>query len=225
MTNVDSSAFANQLLFFSNPNISTFDNQEFVDPTNVQYAPISHAMSAQAYTDPDFRQQNISGFKYDREHSTEDIAQYVHDGKTKNDKRIVIAYTGTKPSKGHHIRADGALTTGFFHKSKIAKDAINHLDKTKQDYPNHSIHLSGHSLGSFSSAYVAHARPKSVSSSIGYNVPGSIPGVASSMIRPFYETTAQKKVQNTRAEFTNNLDPVSLLNFRKNRNKKQHLIC
>jgi len=214
---VSPGAFANQLMYFSNPSIQSFDDREFDDVQNVEYAPYSHEAASQAYLPKDKR-HDIGRFKYQKRLSTDAIAVYKSDGKTPREKRILYGHRGTASARD--VGTDAALTAGMYHHTRDAKEALDNFDKVRKLYPTHTHHLSGHSKASTTTNYVHHSRPKSVSSSIGYNSPGGILGVGSGVIKKFYKTRTQKLVDANRMDFINRLDPVSTLAFNRKHSKK-----
>lgn len=214
---VSPSAFVNQLMYFRNPSIQSFDDREFTDVQNVEYAPYSHEAASQAYLPVDER-SDIGRFKYKNNLSTDSIAVYKSDGKTQREKRILYGHRGTASVRD--IGTDIALTAGVYHKTRDAKEALDHFDKTRVLFPNHTHHLSGHSKASITTSYLHHSRPGSVSSSIGYNSPGGLGGVGSGLIKKFYKTKTQDIVDRNRIDFINSLDPVSTLSFNRKHSKK-----
>ena len=213
-------SFANQLMYFRNPSIQTMDYREFDDPNSVEYHPYSHEASTQSYLPKDKR-SDIGRFKYQKSASTNNIAVYKSQGKTPQEKKVLIGYRGT--ASGRDVLTDAALTSGAFKHTRHASEAINNFDKVKKLYPKHTLHLSGHSLGTVSSNYVAHSRPKSVKSQVLFNPPGSIPGVASGIIKKFYKTKTQKEVEDKTVNLINIFDPVSTLSKgRKNTKYRYH---
>ena len=218
--NVTPEAFINQQMYFTNPSIQTFDDREFRDVQNVEYAPYSHEAASQAYLPVDKR-HDIGRFKYQKDLSTKAIAVYKSDGKTQREKRLLYGHRGTASARD--VGTDIALTAGLYHHTNDAKEAITHFDKVRKMFPQHTNHLSGHSKASTTTAYLHHSRPKSVTSSIGYNSPGGILGVGSGAIKKFYKTKTQKIVDSNRIDFINRMDPVSTLSFnRKHAKKNKH---
>lgn len=210
------SSFVNQLMYYRNPSIQTFDSAEFDNVSNVANAPISHEIASQSYQPVEERMENIHGFKYVPEWSTDNIAVYRHDGKTAHEKRVVFGYRGS--SVARDFATDVALTGGSFRHTRHAREAMSNFDRVRSHTPGYSYHLTGHSLGGYTSSYVHHSRPKTVSSSIGYNAPGSIQSVASDAVKKFYRTRTQRLVEANRVDFQNSYDPVSVLSrFRRNR--------
>lgn len=217
MTSVDGSAFSNQLMYFRNPSIQTFDDSEFRDVRNVEFAPYSHEAASQAYL-PVEERSDIGRFKYKKNLSTDSIAVYQSNGKTQREKRTLFGYRGTTSLRD--IGTDVALTAGAYHHTRDAQEALENFDFVRKMYPKHTNHLSGHSKASVTTNFLHHSRPKSVSTSIGYNSPGGILGVGSGVIKKFYKTRTQKIVDKNRIDFINKLDPVSTLAFNRKHSKK-----
>lgn len=211
MTDVSGAAFANQLMYFRNPSINTYDSSEFTDPQNAEYAPVSHQVAAESYIVPSKRKKNILGFKYDNDQSDLRHAVYVHNGKTQAEKRVVLGYRGTDSSNARDLYTDSALTQGKFNSTKHYKEGRDQLHSVIDSYPDHTVHLTGHSLGAHSQMVHHRENLDNVASSIGFNTPGSIHGVLSDVTRRFYKTKAQKKYDKNSTHFINRYDPVSLL--------------
>ena len=217
---VSPAAFASQLMYFNNPSIQTMDTREFDDPKSVEYHPYSHEASTQAYRDVNDR-SDIGRFKYQKDKSTKNIAVYKSSGKTAKEKKLLFGYRGTASKRD--VLTDAALTAGLFKHTRHANEVITNFDKVRKIYPKHSIHLAGHSLGTVSSNYVAHSRPKSVKSQVLFNPPGSALGVGSGIIKKFYKTKTQKDVEDKTVNLVNIFDPVSTLSkFRKNTKYRYH---
>jgi len=201
-------AFANQLMYFSNPSIQTIDQREFDDPKSVEFHPYSHEASTQAYL-PKHKRSDIGRFKYQKDKSTKNIAVYKSSGRTPQEKKLLFGYRGTASKRD--VLTDAALTAGLFKHTRHANEVLTNFDNVRKYYPRHSIHLAGHSLGTVSSNYVAHSRPKSINSQVLFNPPGSIPGVGSGIIKKFYKTKTQKNVEDKTVNLINLFDPVSTL--------------
>ena len=197
--------FANQLMNFSNPSIQSYSSTEFDDPINAYTSPISHEIAAQSYIAPKERRGNIAGFKLDRELSDRRTAIYSHP----KDKRTVTGFRGTVPSKGRDLLTDVNLTLGRFNKTEHSRNAIAKQKEVYHKYGDkHSYHLTGHSLGAMTSRNVHSRLHNTVSSSTGFNTPGSmnekiIEGFAIPGIR-------NDKVNSSRVDYINRTDPVSI---------------
>lgn len=208
---VSGAAFANQLMYFRNPAIQSVDSTEFTDPQNAEYAPVSQQVAAESYVVPSKRKRNISGFLYDTERSDMRHAVYVHRGKTPAHKRVVLGYRGTDSSNARDLYTDARLTQGKFNSTKHYREGKDKLSEVIKVYPQHTIHLTGHSLGANSQMVHHRENLDNVSSSIGFNTPGSTVGVVSDVARRFYRTKDQKRYDKSSTHFINRHDPVSLL--------------
>lgn len=211
MTDVSGAAFANQLMYFRNPSINTYDSSEFTDPQSAEYTPVSHMVAAESYVVPSKRRKNIMGFKYDSERSDLRHAVYAHHGKTQAEKRVVLGYRGTDASNARDLVTDSMLTQGKFTSTKHYKEGRDKLHSVINDYPDHTVHLTGHSLGAHSQMVHHREHLDNVSTSIGYNTPGSIRGVVSDVARRFYRTKDQRRYDKSSTHFVNRYDPVSAL--------------
>jgi hypothetical protein len=220
MTSVDGSAFANQLMYFSNPKIASYSSHEFDDPTNVTVAPISHIMSAEAYKKPEDRRRNIAGFTYQKNLSNSRQAVWKH----KADKRVVVANKGTDAfGDPMYLLQDAQLTIGQGRKNPIYKQAISNYQKVQDTFgPDHKYHLTGHSAGAWLSDQTHRRFHKSTSSSVLFNTPGSIQGVVSSGVQKVYQTPSQKAMDKNSTSFISKADPVSIFaRHRKNTKNKR----
>jgi len=213
---VSGSSFANQLMVFSNPQIQAYSSSEFDDLGNAYSAPISHEIAAQSYISPEERRENISGFKLDRELSDRRHAIYKH----QRDKRVVTGFRGTDSKNPRDIATDLALTVGAFKRTKHSKDAVKKQQEVYAKYgKDNTYHLSGHSLGSKTSRYVHKRLPKTTTSSVGFNTPGSITeNVADTFMGSGLRNKKQKL---SRIDFINRTDPVSIFAHKDGRQRKR----
>ena len=121
---VSPQSFINQQMYFNNPSIQTFDDREFEDVQNVEFAPYSHEAASQAYL-PIEKRHDIGRFKYQKNLSTKAIAVYKSDGKTQREKRLLYGHRGTASARD--VGTDVALTAGVYHHTRDAKEAITHF--------------------------------------------------------------------------------------------------
>lgn len=218
---VSGAAFANQLMYFNNPKISAYDETEFESPSEAESHPVQHEIAVESYKPPSERRRNIVGYKYDDELSDNRHAIYHHQA----DKRVIMGNRGTVPTELRDLYTDAALTIGQFRKTRHYKNAVKKYQEVQDKYgDNKTYHLSGHSLGSHTTYALAHRFPNSTQSSVGFNQPGSLPGLLSSGIQNVYQTPTQKKVDKFHVTYNNSLDPVSILSRHRisQRNQKRH---
>ncbi|CAM9273486.1 unnamed protein product [Ectocarpus sp. 12 AP-2014] len=196
-------------MYFGNPQIKTYSQNEFANPQGAEGAPILNELSIESYKAPSERRRNVVGFEYDADLSDRRHAVYHH----RATKRVVMANRGTVPSKLCDLYTDAALTVGTFKGTKHYKNAVRKYQEVQNKYgKGQNYHLTGHSLGGMTTVALHHRFPHSTSSSTAWNPPGSIPGVFSSGIQKLgYKTRTQKKVQANHQSFVNTLDPVSIL--------------
>jgi hypothetical protein len=217
---VSGADFSSQLMYFRNPSINTFDAQEFTSPSTAEYSPIQHEMSIQSYEKPSLRKRNIAGFKYDELNSSSRSAIYVHHGKTPAEKRIVHANRGTVPSELRDLGTDVVLTIGEkpFRATRHFQEGQKTLHALAAQYPGHSIHQTGHSLGAKMASSNFDANPHLVDTVTTYNMPGSIPGLVADQSKRIYKTKRQRDHDRRSAHYQSKWDPVSI--FRSNQNTK-----
>jgi len=77
-------------------------------------------------------------------------AVYTHD----KDDSIYITYNGTDFSNADDVKADGYIVAGEESKSEHFQYADKLFKQVKAKYPDKDIHLTGHSLGGATAAYV-----------------------------------------------------------------------
>ncbi|CAN0319315.1 unnamed protein product [Ectocarpus sp. 6 AP-2014] len=101
-------AFGNQFVYFSNPQIQTYSQNEFANPHGADGAPILNELSVEPYKAPSERRRNIVGFEYDADLSDRRPAVHHH----RATKRVVIiANRGTDPTYLlRDLASDAALT-------------------------------------------------------------------------------------------------------------------
>ncbi|AXH74329.1 MAG: triacylglycerol lipase [Cressdnaviricota sp.] len=218
---VSGQAFSNQLMYFNNPTIAAYDSSEFNPESQAESHPLHHEISVESYKSPSERRRNIVGFQYDDQLSDRRHAVYRHAA----DKRVIMGSRGTNPKELRDLYSDAALTIGQFKGTKHYKTSVKKYQQVQDKYgPNQSYHLSGHSLGAHNTYALANRYPNSTQTSVGFNQPGSLPGLVSSGIQNIYQTPTQKKVDKFHVMYNNTLDPVSILSRHRKiqRNQKAH---
>jgi hypothetical protein len=213
---VSDAAFANQVMYHSNPSIMSFDATEFQKGAQAEYSPLQHEMSVQSYLPPSKRKNNINGFKYDKELSSSRTAIYVHNGKTKAEKKVVQASRGTNFMKDGGVRdvgTDVILTLGEkpYRNTRHFTESEKTLFAVKDKYPKHSLHTTGHSLGAKNSLSLLNKHHDKIDTATTYNAPGSIGGIFKEQTHRVYRTKHQKDLDNRTTNYQSKWDPVSLL--------------
>ncbi|CAM9954763.1 unnamed protein product [Ectocarpus fasciculatus] len=138
-------------MYFDNPKIETYSQNEFANPSGVEEAPIMNELSIESYKAPVDRRRNVVGFEYDDQLSDRRHAVYQH----RATKRVVMANRGTVPSKLRDLYSDAALTVGGFKGTSHYKNAVKKYQEVQRKYGDgQSYHLTGHSLGAYTARIV-----------------------------------------------------------------------
>ncbi len=103
-------------------------------------------IAQEAYDPVNQRDQEIDGYDYKPELSTEDVAVY-EDPET---KKAIVGFRGT--SKGKDLRPDVGIALNRFKSTNRYKSDKEELDKLIERYGKDNIRLTGHSLGARSAS-------------------------------------------------------------------------
>lgn len=199
--------FADSLMRAQGPVMSSaYDPTQFTQRGTANHK-VAHNVSIEAYANPSERRRTIAGFLYQPELSDKRTAVYSDPAKN----RTVIGYKGTDPTSARDLITDARLTLGTGRRSKHFQEASERFLATKKAKPFDKLYNVGHSLGSFSAYNVSHRYNKSTDGYVGFNTPGSLPGLLSSGIQNVYQTPAQKRMSKISTFYTNTFDPVSIL--------------
>jgi hypothetical protein len=120
-------------------------------------------LTKQSYNKPEKRKQNVKGFVYQPELSSDELAVYQNPAT----KRVVMAHRGS--SNMDDLKTDLRLAVGGITKTKRYERDNNRLEAVQSAFPDDRIDFTGHSLGGTVAIEMNSLLPKGKSSAVVFN--------------------------------------------------------